>query len=90
MRLDDDLLDQMKEMCQEVSSVLYQIESLPRHVTNRIIIIRFEDIWEKPNQFSQTIQELSKIKQNSILDQYLYDQFRNHFTIYACQCSSLF
>ena len=67
-------------MCSEIASVLYQIESLPLDITEKIEIIRFEDIWEKPNQFSQLIQEISNLKQNKLLDEYLYDQFRKYLT----------
>ena len=44
---------------------------------SRIEIIRFEDIWERPNQFSQMIMEQAKLgPQDNLLDEYLYDQFR--------------
>lgn len=76
MRIDDDLLDQLSEICGEISSVLYYLDSLPPEMKSRIEIIRFEDIWERPNQFSQMIMEQAKLgPQDNLLDEYLYDQF---------------
>ena len=68
------------EICGEISSVLYYLDSLPPEMKSRIEIIRFEDIWERPNQFSQMIMEQAKLgPQDNLLDEYLYDQFRNRF-----------
>ena len=68
------------EICGEISSVLYYLDSLPPEMKSRIEIIRFEDIWERPNQFSQMIMEQAKLgPQDNLLDEYLYDQFRNGF-----------
>ena len=73
------LFDQ-SEICGEISSVLYYLDSLPPEMKSRIEIIRFEDIWERPNQFSQMIMEQAKLgPQDNLLDEYLYDQFRNRF-----------